>query len=127
MRPYRALALLAVSLVLVACSSSGTPAPSGGGASSGAAATTVNITDAASPGKFEPASVTIKVGQTVQFLSQSNAAHTVQWDGSKFPTSAVINKGDAGYTTPAFTTAGTFNYICGIHGASMSGSIVVQP
>lgn len=127
MRPHRALALLAVSLLLVACSSSGTPAASSGGASTGAPGATVDITDAVSPGKFEPASVTIKVGQTVHFVSQSNVAHTVKWDANTFATSAVINQGDAGYTTPAFSAAGTFTYICGIHGSAMSGTILVQP
>jgi plastocyanin len=29
------------------------------------------------------------------------------------------------YTSPAFTVAGTYNYICGIHGAVMSGSVTV--
>jgi plastocyanin len=127
MRPYRTLALLLIALALAACSSTATAAPSGGGAPSGAASPTVDITDAVSPGKFEPATLTIKGGQAVQFVSHSSAAHSVQWNGNAFPTSAVINQGDAGYTTPAFTTAGTFSYICGIHGASMSGTIVVQP
>jgi plastocyanin len=31
------------------------------------------------------------------------------------------------YTSPVFTLAATYNYMCGIHGPSMSGTITVQP
>jgi plastocyanin len=40
--------------------------------------------------------------------------------------SAPLNPGVA-YTSPKFTLAATYNYICGIHGASMAGSVTVQP
>ena len=39
--------------------------------------------------------------------------------------SAPLNAG-ASYTSPPLTIPATYNYICGIHGASMSGSITVQ-
>src|SRR5262249_49654342 len=39
--------------------------------------------------------------------------------------SAPLNVG-ATYTSPVFTVAGTYNYICGIHGAMMSGTVTVQ-
>jgi len=127
MRLKLSFALLTLAVVLAACGSSGSPAASSGGAPGGAAAATVTITDAAFPGRFEPGTVNIKVGQSVHFTSQSTVAHSVKWNDSGIPTSGIINQGDAGYTTPVFTTAGTFAYICGIHGASMSGTIVVQP
>lgn len=40
--------------------------------------------------------------------------------------SAPLNAG-ASYTSPPFTVAGTYNYICGIHGAAMAGSVTVTP
>src|SRR5712691_9709311 len=40
--------------------------------------------------------------------------------------SAPLNPG-AAYTSPMFTVPATYNYICGIHGAMMSGSVTVQP
>ncbi|MGE5758976.1 MAG: galactose oxidase-like domain-containing protein, partial [Gemmatimonadota bacterium] len=40
--------------------------------------------------------------------------------------SAPLNPGVA-YTSPLFTVAATYNYICGIHGPSMAGSVTVQP
>jgi plastocyanin len=40
--------------------------------------------------------------------------------------SGPLNAGGS-YTSPLLTVAGTYNYICGIHGASMAGSVTVQP
>jgi plastocyanin len=40
--------------------------------------------------------------------------------------SAPLNPGVA-YTSPMFSLAATYNYICGIHGATMAGSVTVQP
>lgn len=40
--------------------------------------------------------------------------------------SAPLNVGGS-YISPKFTLAATYNYICGIHGATMAGSITVQP
>jgi plastocyanin len=40
--------------------------------------------------------------------------------------SAPLNVG-ASYTSPPFTVAGSYSYICGIHGAAMAGGITVQP
>ncbi len=39
--------------------------------------------------------------------------------------SAPLNPG-ASFTSPTFTLAAAYNYICGIHGASMAGSVTVQ-
>jgi plastocyanin len=40
--------------------------------------------------------------------------------------SAPLNVG-APFVSPVFTLAATYNYLCGIHGASMTGSLTVQP
>ena len=39
--------------------------------------------------------------------------------------SSPLNPGGT-YTSPVFTVAATYNYICGIHGAMMSGAVTVQ-
>jgi plastocyanin len=41
--------------------------------------------------------------------------------------SAPLNPGGIPYVSPTFTVAGSYNYVCGIHGAIMSGSVTVQP
>jgi plastocyanin len=40
-----------------------------------------------------------------------------------FTTSSTQASGTYAFT---FTTAGSYSYICGVHGASMSGRVVVQ-
>src|SRR5207248_5792347 len=40
--------------------------------------------------------------------------------------SAPLNVGGY-YVSPVFTIGGTYNYICGVHGAMMAGSVAVQP
>jgi FtsP/CotA-like multicopper oxidase with cupredoxin domain len=34
---------------------------------------------------------------------------------------------NATFTSPPFTVAATYNYVCGIHGAAMAGTVAVQP
>jgi plastocyanin len=46
--------------------------------------------------------------------------------GSPVFLSAPLNR-FAAYTSPVFTIAATYKYICGIHGAMMSGTVTVQP
>lgn len=40
--------------------------------------------------------------------------------------SAPLNAGGS-FVSPVFTIGGTYNYICGIHGATMAGSVTIQP
>lgn len=45
--------------------------------------------------------------------------------GTPVFSSAPLNPG-ASYTSPVFTLAATYNYMCGIHGPMMSGTVTVQ-
>ncbi|MEX0784363.1 MAG: cupredoxin domain-containing protein [Dehalococcoidia bacterium] len=83
-------------------------------------ATTIRVEDNA----FAPESRTVTVGSEV----------TWQWAGSN-PHSVVGTFAGAAVNSPqqttgtfkfTFASAGTFSYICGVHGQSMSGQIVVQ-
>jgi adhesin/invasin len=77
----------------------------------------------ATNGTTNPAVDTIPTGGSIKWLNVSGA-HTVASTGSPtFVSSGAI--GGAGYTV-VFSTAGTYTYECGIHGASMTGRIVVQ-
>ena len=55
------------------------------------------------------------------FYHQMNGART-----TPVFQSAPLNPGGI-YNSPIFTLAANYNYICGIHGATMSGSVNVQP
>jgi plastocyanin len=72
---------------------------------------------------FSPASVTVKVGDTVTWTNQDSASHTVALDDKSASSSSLAKGASFSFT---FNTAGTFTYHCGFH-SSMTGTVVVQP
>jgi plastocyanin len=97
-------------------------APAGGSTSSSVAAgggAQVEIKGFA----FNPASVTIKVGETVTWTNNDSATHTIVPDNGDFAKSGDLAQG-ATYTA-TFDKAGTFPYHCGIH-PNMKATITVQ-
>ena len=77
---------------------------------------------------FAPTSVTISLGETVKWTNGGDKGHTVTsgvvgnpddlWD------SEVLIRGVSFSRT--FTTSGTFQYFCTIHGDKMEGTVIVQ-
>jgi plastocyanin len=112
------VALVAV-VGLVGCSSPTPPATSTSTpppAASGGTATTVTIKNF----MFEPASVTIKVGDSVTFKNEDSVAHTV--NGANFQSGDIAPGASYSQT---FDKAGTYQYACSIH-PQMTGTVVVQ-
>jgi len=71
-----------------------------------------------------PAVDTIAAGGTVTWTWAGVNLHSVESTGSpSFTTSTVKTSGTYAFT---FATPGTYTYDCGVHGASMSGRVVVQ-
>lgn len=71
---------------------------------------------------FDPATVTVNVGDSVTWTNQDSTAHTATAGGGSFDTGSI----GAGQTaTVTFDTAGTFAYVCSIH-PQMAGTVVVQ-
>lgn len=125
-------------LVLAACGASSSPSPSAGGSggAGGGATTTVKMTDEL---KFDPATVSIKVGDTIHWDNVASVSHTSTDDPSKAATAsdAVLPSGaqtwDSGLLNPGqtfdhqFTVAGDYDYFCIPHeGAGMKGHITVS-
>lgn len=123
------VAFALVALVVSGCyGSSATPTKpaatppsgsSGSGSTGGAstAPTAVSIANFA----FDPASVTVKVGDTVTWTNNDSTTHTITGDGG-------LNSGDVapGSTySKTFDKAGTYSYHCSIH-KTMTGTVVVQ-
>ena len=71
---------------------------------------------------FDPATVTMNVGDSVTWNNQDGTAHTATAGDGSFNTGNIAAGGSA---TVTFDTAGTFAYACSIH-PQMSGSVVVQ-
>jgi plastocyanin len=71
---------------------------------------------------FQPQSVTISLGDTVTWTNKDAAAHSAVVNG--VGQTQVLAQNQSG--SLMFSAAGTFNYICGIHGAAMMGTIIVR-
>ena len=93
-----------------------TTAASGGGAPA-AGAGAVTIKDFA----FDPGDLSVAKGTTVTWKNDDSATHRIKSGDGSFDSEDLKN-GDSFEHT--FDTAGTFDYICGIH-PSMKGKITV--
>jgi amicyanin len=73
---------------------------------------------------FSPASITVKVGDSVTWTNQDSVAHTVTADDGVTggPNSQLIEKGKTYSFT--FAKAGTYTYHCSVH-PSMKGTVTV--
>lgn len=110
------------------------------GAASGVrAAETVKVRIPAARTAFEPAEVTIKVGDTVQWTNRSIVAHTVTCDPAKAKSkdstslpagAAPFHSGDLAQGTPwlhTFTAPGVYKYFCHHHeDMMMVGTVTVE-
>ena len=70
---------------------------------------------------FSPSSLSVSIGDTVQWSNNGNLVHTAT--GQNF-NSGNLGRGET--FSFRFTTPGTYQYSCQIHGVSMSGTIIVQ-
>jgi plastocyanin len=95
--------------------SSPSPSPTGGGATTH----DVDIEGNA----FDPATLTIQVGDTVRWTNQDGIAHTATSDdGTTFDTGSLSTDESESWTA---TQEGTFSYHCSFHGL-MTGTITVE-
>lgn len=85
------------------------------------AATVKIVTDPNTIGRYTPASVTVRAGQTVQFINVSDVAHTVTGNG--FDSGSISN--NSGRYSLSFSKPGTYHYYCTYH-PRMHGTLVVQ-
>ena len=122
--PLLVALLLALVLVLVGCSgyggssSTGTSGGTTGGSTGGTTASGTTIVEKGFA--FSPASLEVKVGDTVTFTNEDSASHNVSIDGKSLGSQA-----QGASVTWTAAAAGTFPYSCTIH-PSMTGQIVVK-
>jgi plastocyanin len=79
-------------------------------------------------GTANPAVDTVAVGATVTWAWTNNegVSHSVQSQGSTAFASSPIIDGDGQTYAVTFTTPGTYQYDCAVHGTAMTGTIVVR-
>lgn len=89
-------------------------------ASTQAASATVDVGD----NRFEPSTLTVKAGTKVSWGWTGRNPHSVV---GKFDGKDVLSQQQtAGSFVFTFDKPGTFEYQCGVHGASMPGKVIVQ-
>ena len=79
-------------------------------------------------GSSNPAVDTVAIGGTVTWTwtSTQGIAHSVQSLGSPAFASSAIMSGDGQTYSVMFTTPGTYQYDCAVHGTAMNGTVVVR-
>jgi hypothetical protein len=79
-------------------------------------------------GTVNPAVDTVAVGGTVTWTwtNTGSVSHSVQSLGTTIFRNSTIMSGDGSTYSVVFAHAGTYEYDCAVHGAAMSGRIVVR-
>jgi plastocyanin len=73
--------------------------------------------------KYAPTPVTVKTGDTVEFINDDSEAHTVTSDDKSFDSGGM----DTGDTwTHVFTKPGKYSYFCALH-PWMKAVVIVKP
>ena len=109
-----------------------TPPPtSGGGGTPAPATAAVTIGPgisfmSAHNGSTNPAVDTVAVNGTVTWTWSGSLPHGVQSMGSPSFTNSAIQTGDGKTYQFQFTTPGSYQYDCAVHGTLMTGTIVVM-
>jgi plastocyanin len=71
---------------------------------------------------FTPQATTVPVGTTITWTWRGNNFHDVVFSSSTDHSDVK----SSGTYSRQFTVAGTYTYMCSIHGSAMTGQIVVQ-
>jgi plastocyanin len=125
-----AVALCVSGLLVAACGTNGSTAPTTvpqgssttapkGGAATPASSDTITMKNFA----FSPATITVAPGATITVKNDDSVAHTVTSSTQKFSTGDVAPGSSATFKAPE--TPGTYAYICTIH-QFMHGTVVVS-
>lgn len=72
---------------------------------------------------FSPPELTVPVGAVVTWVNHDDIPHSVVASGKAFRSKALDTDDSYSFT---FTTAGTFDYFCGLH-PHMTGKVIVKP
>ena len=110
---------------LAACG--GVTSPGGGGGPVGDVTVGNIFFRSVRNGSQNPAVDTIAAGDSITWAWNAAGSHSIQSTGVPgiFRNSVVMSGANDTYTV-TFRTPGTYSYQCAVHGAAMSGRIVVQ-
>lgn len=111
-----------------ACGSDTAPNDGNGGGAAGTVTVGNDFFRSGHNGTQNPAVDTVAAGSTVTWTwtGTGGQAHSVQSQGDPSFTSSAILTGSGMTYVFTFTTPGTYQYDCAVHGTAMTGTIVVQ-
>ena len=118
MRAWRAIGLGILITIVASC---------GGGGSDGGTGPTPDPVPSTSPAIdvrddfFTPQTTTVPVGTTITWTWRGSNFHDVFFNSTDHSDAKT-----SGSYSRQFTVAGTYPYMCSIHGSAMTGQIVVQ-
>ncbi len=124
--------MMVTAAVTLGCSSSTGPGNGGGGGGGGAAAGTIAVGNiffqSGHNGTKNPAVDTVAAGTAVTWTwtATGSTPHSVESEGTPSFTSSATQSGSGMTYSLTFTAPGTYQYDCAVHGAAMSGTLVVQ-
>jgi plastocyanin len=135
--PLVIAAFALAALVFVGCSSSAStttttpaggsvgtnPAAGGGGTGTTAAPAAGGATVDISGFAFSPASVTVKVGESVTWTNKDSVPHTVTAADGSFDSGSLAQGASFSFT---FQKAGTYTYRCTVHPSMPTATVIVQ-
>jgi len=122
----RRVPLMVAATLLAGCG--GATSPGGGGGGPVGNVTVGNIFfRSVHNGSQNPAVDTIAAGDSITWAWNAAGSHSIQSTGLPgiFRNSVVMSGANDTYTV-TFRTPGTYTYQCAVHGAAMTGRIVVQ-
>jgi plastocyanin len=87
-----------------------------------------NLFRSAHNGSVNAAVDTVAIGGTVTWTwtNSGTVPHGVRSLGTTIFRNSVVQTGNGSTHTAVFARAGTYQYDCAVHGAAMTGTIVVQ-
>ena len=122
----RHIPLMLAATLLAGCG--GVTSPGGGGHPVGDVLVGNIFFRSAHNGTTNPAVDTIAAGDSITWAWNAAGSHSIQSTGlvpGIFRNSVVMSGADDSYTV-TFRNPGTYTYQCSVHGAAMTGRIVVQ-
>lgn len=108
---------LLLALLAINCNSATDVDPDSGGQ---AVVSAVGVTS------WNPSTVTIRAGETVDFRNSDPVTHNVRFDQGIAGHPSDVANFSSSTKSVIFATPGTFPFHCGIHPA-MQGQVIVQP
>ena len=121
----RRIPLMVAATLLAACG--GVTSPGGGGGPVGNVTVGNIFFRSVRNGTTNPAVDTIAAGDSITWVWDAAGSHSIQSTGTPdiFRNSVVMSEANDTYTV-TFRNPGTYTYQCAVHGAAMTGRIVVR-